>query len=64
MKNIYTIYTKTNKLNNLRYANSNRFVRAYTAEGEEAMYAKVAELKAAGIEVTEVYNRIGNKVNF
>ena len=64
MKNIYTIYTKTNKLNNLHYANANRFVRAYTAEGEEAMKAKVAELKQAGIEVTEVYNRIGNKVNF
>ena len=64
MKNIYTIYTKTTESNNLHYANANRFVRAYTAEGEEAMRAKVAELKQAGIEVTDVYNRIGQKVAF
>ena len=64
MKNIYTIYTKTTELNNLHYANANRFVRAYTAEGEEAMKEKVAELKQAGIEVTDVYNRIGQNVAF
>lgn len=64
MKNIYTIYTKTTEPNNLHYANANRFVRAYTAEGEEAMKEKVAELKQAGIEVTDVYNRIGQKVAF
>ena len=64
MKNIYTIYTKTTEPNTLPYANANRFVRAYTAEGEEAMRAKVAALKQAGIEVTDVYNRIGQKVAF
>ena len=64
MKNIYTIYTKTTEPNNLHYANANRFVRAYTAEGEEAMREKVAALKQAGIEVTDVYNRIGQKVKF
>lgn len=64
MKNIYTIYTKTTEPNNLHYANANRFVRAYTAEGEEAMKEKVAALKQAGIEVTDVYNRIGQKVKF
>jgi Holliday junction resolvase RusA-like endonuclease len=64
MKNIYTIFTKTTEPNNLHYANANRFVHAYTAEGEEAMRAKVAELKQAGIEITDVYNRIGQKVKF
>ena len=64
MKYIYTIYTKTTELNRTHYANANRFVRSYSAEGEQAMREKVAELKAAGIEVTEVYNRIGNKVAF
>lgn len=64
MKNIYTIYTKTTELNRTHYANANRFVRSYAAEGEQAMREKVAELQAAGIEVTDVYNRIGNKVAF
>lgn len=64
MKNIYTIYTKTTELNRTHYANANRFVHSYAVEGEQAMHEKVAELKAAGIEVTSVYNRIGNKVAF
>ena len=64
MKNIYTIYTKTTELNRTHYANANRFVRSYSADGEQAMREKVAELKAAGIEVTDVYNRIGHKVKF
>ena len=64
MKNIYTITIKTTELNRTHYANANRFVRSYSAEGEQAMREKVAELKAAGIEVTGVYNRIGQKVSF
>ena len=64
MKNVYTIYTKTTEPNNLHYANANRFVRAYAVEGEEAMREKVAALEQAGIEVTDVYNRIGQKVKF
>jgi hypothetical protein len=64
MKNIYSIFVKTTEPNALHYANANRFVHAYNVEGEEAMRAKVAELKQAGIEITDVYNRIGQKVSF
>lgn len=64
MKNIYSIFTKTIEPNKLRYNNANRFAHAYIVEGEEAMRAKVAELKQAGIEITDVYNYIGQKVSF
>lgn len=64
MKSIFTIYAKTNNTNSATYANSNRFIRSFVVAGEEALTAKLAELKSAGVEIDSVYNRIGKKISF
>ena len=63
-KNIYTVNVKRNTANIRNYANANKFLHGIIVCGENAMQAKVQELKSAGMEIDSVYNGIGEKINF
>ena len=64
MKNIYTINVKRNTANLNNYANANKFLRSIIVTGEEAMQARVQELRNAGAEIESIYNGIGDKIAF
>lgn len=63
-KNLFSIFYKTENANFGRYANADKFIRCANVAGHEAMQEKLAELKAAGMEIDSVYNGIGEKINF
>ena len=64
-RELFSIYCKTATMNNTTYRNANRFVHSYSVKGEDALKAKIEELKnIPGLKVEEVYNGVGEKVKF
>lgn len=63
-KNIFAINAKRKTANLNNYANANKFLHCIFVEDEEAMRAKVEELKNAGVEIDSIFNGIGEKIKF
>jgi hypothetical protein len=64
-RELFTIHCKTTTMNSTTYRNANRFVHSYCVRGEDALKAKIEELKnIPDLKVEEVFNGVGEKIKF